>query len=231
MNPEISRAGRPRVAGAFLVALAVAVPAGVGAQTRVSSVAPPDPAGTDAPAARTAESVIQNWPERSRDTARALIAEYGEPAAFSGEALVWSGNGAWKKTVVHRGAWPRLLVMKDRNYLEQAISYRVPEDKIAALKMFDSRVQVDPVDGELSSRAESEKMNYLALNMAVEIIDEKRSVEDASAFYRREAELAAAGKSSPYLEGFTFNVDAGASGAPGDPGTRSEFTLPPTDSD
>jgi hypothetical protein len=166
--------------------------------------------GPDAPqvknetsaAVQTPETVIQNWPERSRSTALALIAKYGEPDRFTGDDLVWSKNGPWQKTVVYRTAPQGFLHGQD--VLEQSISYDVPDEKIPALKSFDSRINFDKATGELSSRAESESLNYLALNLADEIVTDKRTPDDARDFYRKTVKLSEAGKASPYTDGFVF---------------------------
>jgi hypothetical protein len=113
----------------------------------------------------------------------------------------------WKRTVVYRNAWPHFIAIRDKDYLEQTIGYQVPGDKIEALESFDKRIRVDKGDGELSARSESEASNYLAINLAEEIITEKRTVEDARDFYRKTEELSKSGKSSPYLEGFIFSID------------------------
>lgn len=160
----------------------------------------------DASQVVTPESTIEDWPTGSRQVARVMIEKYGEPSRFGENALVWFDNGPWQRTVVHRRGWPRLLGMTDKNYLEQAISYEVPAPKIEALKDFDRRVEVDKAAGELSSRSDSEATNYLALNLADEIVSGKRSVTDARDFLRKTERLSRSGKSSPYLEGFVFEA-------------------------
>jgi hypothetical protein len=56
-------------------------------------------------------------------------------------------------------------------------------------------------------------MNILALNLADEIVTDRRSVEDARDFYRETAQLSRSGKTSRYTEGFLFELhnDSGSS--------------------
>ena len=157
-------------------------------------------------AVQTPETVIQNWPEHPRSTARALIAKYGEPDRFTDKDLVWNKNGPWQKTIVHRTAPEGFMHGKD--ILEQSIDYTVPEGKIAALKSFDSRLKFDKASGELSSSGESENLNYLALNLADEVVTDKRTPDEARDFYRRTVKLSESGKSSAYMDGFVFPLDA-----------------------
>jgi hypothetical protein len=163
---------------------------------------PPATEGTMA--SQTPETVIRIWPEAARSTARAMIGKYGEPTRWSEGALVWIANGPWERTVVYRSAWPHFIGKRDKDYLEQTIAYRVPSEKIDQLRRFDRRIEVNTARGHLSARSESEAMNFLALNLADEIVTDKRSVEDARDFYMKTERLSKAGKSSAYMDGLMF---------------------------
>jgi hypothetical protein len=52
----------------------------------------------------------------------------------------------------------------------------------------------------------SDLVNFLALNIADEIIRGRRDVRGAIAFYRRTLDLAAAGKTSPYMTRLLFRT-------------------------
>ena len=173
-----------------------------GSEPGVEPAGPPPTEGTSA--SQTPETVILKWPEGARATARAMTAKYGQPNRFSEGALVWIDNGPWQKTVVYRSAWPHFLGKVDKDYLEQTIAYRVPVEKIDDLKRFDRRLEVNESRGQLSARSESESLNFLALNLADEIVTDKRGVDDARDFYRRTEALSMSGKSSAYMEGFLF---------------------------
>ncbi len=164
--------------------------------------------------AAQAEKAIETWPQPARDAARALTAKYGRPDEISPDALVWNSNGPWKRTIVHRLAWPHYTYMTDKDFVENVIGYGTPDDKVAELTRFDKKVEADQSTAELSSRSESEAMNCLALNLADEIVRDKRGFADARAFYKKVSRLAAAGKSSPYLNGLMFEVHNDASPNP-----------------
>lgn len=155
-------------------------------------------------AVRTPEAVIRKWPDRPRATAGALIAKYGEPSSFDDDSLVWYNKGPWRQTVVYREAPHSFMGYHGKDILEQWISYVVPENRIAELKRFDNRIAVDKAGGELSARSESENLNYLALNLADEILAGKRRPDAARDFYLKTMKLSASGKSSPYMDGFLF---------------------------
>jgi hypothetical protein len=75
------------------------------------------------------------------------------------------------------------------------------------LDKFDSALVVDRTVGTLSARSDSEQANTLALNLADEIARGKRDVESARLFMTETLRKAAAGKSSPYMDGLLFSVD------------------------
>jgi len=168
--------------------------------------------------ARTPETIIREWPECARSAALAMIEKYGQPKWVSVQALVWYNNGPWQKTVVYRKAWPNSLAARDKDYLEQTIFYQVPNDKINTLKDFNPRIAVNKAREELSSRSESESMNTLALNLADEIITDKRSARNARIFYRDIERLSQSGKTSPYMERLLFTQFGESSPNPEYPG-------------
>jgi hypothetical protein len=161
-----------------------------------------------------ADKAIQGWPAIAKNAARAMIEKYGKPDGVGKDSLVWYSNGPWKRTLVHQRAWPHYAFAQDKDFLENVIGYDVPKDKLEALTRFDKRLDVDQASAELSSRAESESMNFLALNLADEIIRGKRTLEEARDFQKQIMRLASAGKTSGYLNGFLFDVRNDASPDP-----------------
>lgn len=145
-----------------------------------------------------ARRVVSLWPEASRTVAEATLGKYGPPDRVDIDRLSWSDNGGWKKTTVHR------LPLERGGVLEQAIRWDVPQDRRAALSALDISMAVDQADRTLSVASGSEETNFLAMNLAVEVIREKRTPEEAREFYRRTVKLFDAGKTSPYLRGLLF---------------------------
>ena len=154
--------------------------------------------------AQTPEDAIRKWTKAPRVAARELIGEYGEPGSFTKGSLIWRDKGPWQKIAVYRRSLSRFFGQRSKGFLEQTVAYHVPVDKIEDLKRFDGRLQVNESQGLLSSRSESEAANFLALNMADEIVEGKRSVESARNFFAKTERLAAAGKTSAYTQGLLF---------------------------
>ena len=218
MNRRVRSAAAARAAGLGLaVMILIAAISRGGAQE-----GPPPTEGTAG--SQTPETVIQNWPEGARLTARMMIAKYGEPTRWSEGALVWIANGPWEKSVVYRSAWTHYAGQRDKDYLEQTTAYRVPSGKIEDLRRFNRLLEADVRHGRLSIRSESEPMNFLALNLADEIVTGKRSVEEAREVYLKVERLAKSGKSSAYMEGLLF-PKPGPSDQPVNPRSDSIYDL------
>lgn len=206
---------RLRFAGlGFAVMLASA--AGIAVAQTESQARPADRTDTpdrarmpgDVPAERavTADAAIKDWNASVQTLARNLIERYGQPVEISEKELVWRDNGPWRRTILRKEGFTPATMGRDRDHLEQAISYQVPAGKAAEIKRFDKRVEVDEAAKELISRADTESMNFLALNLADDIAKGQRSVQGARVFYQKVKMLERAGKSSPYLDGLIFTT-------------------------
>ncbi|MFA6317213.1 MAG: hypothetical protein WC943_07330 [Elusimicrobiota bacterium] len=149
-------------------------------------------------------AIIQGWPKDSRMIADVVMERYGRPDDWTETALIWRAKGPWKRMIVHRKPWGARPFDWSPDVLQQTVSYRVPLNRIADLAAFDTRISVNRTTDELSSRANDERWNYLALNLADEVIVGWKTPEEAKLEYRRVRRLAEAGKSSPYIEGLRF---------------------------
>lgn len=69
---------------------------------------------------------------------------------------------------------------------------------------------MDRTAGEIAARCDMEAMNILTLNLAHEIVTEKRSVEDARQHYAEQASAYVMDRKAPYVEKLLFDVPDGA---------------------
>lgn len=149
-----------------------------------------------APSAERVAAHIETWLDGPRSTLKLMSERYGYPNALGPGTATWYERGPWKRITIH-GHEPL-------GYLEQSVGYHIPEDAVAPLREFDHGLRFDRANEEITARSNSEALNVLALNMAHELASAKRVPSDASGFYVRTARLAAAGKSSPYLDRLQF---------------------------
>lgn len=147
-------------------------------------------------ALREVEATLATWPQRPQRAAHAMIEKYGLPDESGKKRLVWNDNGPWKRTIVRRDAANEVL--------SQTAVYRVPNDRYELIGGLPGRVSAERGREELAASSDSESLNFLALNLADEVISGKRQLDDAHKAYDRAAALAASGKSSPYTQSLLF---------------------------
>lgn len=152
----------------------------------------------------TPESIILLWPTFSYRLARQMIAKYGQPATAADHSLVWLNNGPWKRTAVYRVPPSTRVFGRNQGRLEQSAACRVPAGRLDALARFDPEIKADEKAGRLTASADDEGENFLALNLADEVLQGLRTPKEASDFRREALRLRNAGKSSPYFEGLMF---------------------------
>jgi hypothetical protein len=95
--------------------------------------------------------------------------------------------------------------------LLQAIDYPVPPDKFDELAEYDWSVIAERTKGELAARCDMEEANFLALNLAHDIVTGIRSASEARQFY---AQVMQEMKPVEYLQGLWFRVPRTAQGDP-----------------
>lgn len=140
------------------------------------------------------------WSNLSLDK---MVDEYGAPDRIENKRAVWVNKGPWKRIAV----WDEMdnsESMSGTDNIEQTIAYLIPQDKRNAVNDFHERVAVSADGAELSARSSSEEHNFLALNLADEIVRGVRTPEEARSFYVLTLRLADAGKTSVYMQGLRF---------------------------
>lgn len=181
------------------------------AQASVKSVPlPPPPPPSAAQVEPSAEALawahkhVAAWPEKSRRIAAQLVTKYGPPAEVTERRITWYDNGPWKRTTLYREEVQHNFANPHKDVLEQTIDYRVPVGKIAALAQFDGSVVVNRTRGELSSTSDAEDTNFLALNVADDLIRGDRDVEQARAYYAQIIRAKMIKEPERYLQALQF---------------------------
>jgi hypothetical protein len=162
----------------------------------------------------SAASVIEDWPMTTKDAANMMISKYGQPQGVTEQMLIWHNNGPWKRTIVNRDTVLHRFPAPHPDLLEMVINYKVPTDKYDELAMYDGSVIVERTKGEMSARCDKEQLNFLAINLAHDVITGARTIEDARMFYGQQAMLFKQGGTSDYLSGFRFTVASGGTEDP-----------------
>jgi hypothetical protein len=170
------------------------------------------------------EGILGKWDKKPVEVARAIIAKYGLPDEATPSMLVWHNNGPWKRTIVYREEVPHSFPKPHTDIVEQFIDLRVPADKFDDLAAYDGSVIVERTKGEISARCDKEEMNFLALNLAKDIVDGKRSVKEARAFYGKTVMAVMKGEKAAYAQGFQFQLPGRATADPDRPTLKMATT-------
>jgi hypothetical protein len=153
------------------------------------------------------EGIIRSWPREPRESAKRLIEYYGEPQEFSESQLIWhETNDGWKRTVLSREEVPHAFPSEHTDFLEQFIDYKVPVQMFSHLAEYDGSVIAERTKGELSARCGGTSMNFVAINLAHDIITGKRTVRQARDEYTRLYKAYKSGEKPPYTQSFQFEL-------------------------
>jgi len=155
-------------------------------------------------------SDLKMWPMASQMAAKDMMNKYGKPDEMTPTMLVWNNNGPWAKTVVFKMEYPHNFPMPHTDLLQQWISHKVPTNKLDELAKYDGSVVVERTTGMISARCDKEGANFLALNLAHDIIMGKRTVEEAREMYGAEIMKMKAGQMTDYTKGLMFSPDTNA---------------------
>lgn len=174
---------------------------------------------------------IESWPETSKSAAKATMEKYGPPNEATASQLIWHNNGPWKRTIVYSEEVQHNFPMPHKDVLEQFVDMNVPSDKFDDLAAFDGSVVAERTKGELSARCDKEAANFLAINLSKDVIDGKKTVQQARKEYGDSIKAKMSGKSPALTEKLQFEVASSDVTNPDEstiePGTMSGTTTEP----
>lgn len=158
--------------------------------------------------------MIEQWPKASKKAAHAMMDKYGQPDGVTSSMLVWEDNGPWQRTIVYSDPVDHDFPVPHKDVLEQFISYDVPIDQFDDLARFDGSVIAERTKGVISARCDKEAANFLALNLANQVIEGEKSVEEARQAYGETMKAMMQGETPEMTQEFTFNVQRDFRGNP-----------------
>lgn len=156
--------------------------------------------------ARPPVQVIADWPESARDAARAMITKYGQPEGVTDSRLIWQNKGTWREIIAFREEIPHNFPKPHKDSLEEVINYQVRPGKLDDVGVFDGSVIVERTKGTIAARCDKEPMNFLALNLANDLLSGKKSVREARKFYADTAMATMKGETPAYTQSLQFSV-------------------------
>ena len=161
-----------------------------------------------------AQAIVEQWPAAPKKVAATLLERYGPPNEATPTKLFWYRIGPWSRIELTADEVLHNFPTPHTDYLTQYVDYPVPANKASELVAFDGSVIVDRTAGQIGARCDHEAYNTLTLNLAVEIIEGRRSVEDARRFYGETAAAFVLGRPAPYAEKLLVQPPAGETADP-----------------
>lgn len=96
--------------------------------------------------------------------------------------------------------------MPHKDVLEQVVDYKtLNKDQVSELWSYDGSVFMRRTPGEMAAMCDAEAANILALNLAHEIINDKRTVDEARIEYGQQILLFKNGKPTKYVQELVFD--------------------------
>jgi hypothetical protein len=156
-----------------------------------------------------AQAVIQRWPDAPKAEAEKLLAHYGPPNEATPTKLFWYRTGPWARMELTADEVSHNFPTEHVDFLTQYVDYPVDPAKADELVAFDGSVIIDRTAGQIAARCDSEAANTLTLNLAVEILEGRRTVDDARRFYAETIAAYTLGRDAPYAERLQFQPPEG----------------------
>lgn len=151
---------------------------------------------------------LSDWPARPRLAVLLMTQKYGQPLETSSEAIIWHNAGPYKRIMVTKKEIAHDFPAPHMDFLEHTVSYNVPIDKIDDIVAFDASTTINKTQGEMSARCDLEGHNVLTLNLARDIINGTKTVEQARKSFGENVVADFAGKHPPYVEKLQFTPSA-----------------------
>ncbi|MFC0534189.1 hypothetical protein [Phytohabitans kaempferiae] len=165
----------------------------------------------------TLERVVGDWPPEAREAAARTAERYGPPDEAMPSRLVWNRALPWKRVVVNRDPVEHRFPQPHNDRIEGWIDLSVPAEATADLAAFNGSIRVERTRGEVAIGCDVEPINFLALNLAHDLIRGRVGVEEARREYTEMVAGHMMGIAQPYTSGFAFELaDAGAGTADAD---------------
>jgi hypothetical protein len=147
---------------------------------------------------------VSQWPKASRMAVEEITKKYGKPDGGTAEELIWMNKGVWEKICINKMETKHSFPVEHTDMMQTTINYKVPENKMDELGKFDGSVTFDRTQGTMSARCDLEANNFLALNLANDIVTGKKTVEEARMAYGDIVKEKMNGGSPAYMQKLTF---------------------------
>lgn len=152
---------------------------------------------------------MAGWSDASKMAVAMMKEEYGEPTSVTSEMMMWENTGQWKRTVIYSKEYEHNFPLPHVDVMQQWIDYKVPAEKFSELAEYDGSVVVNRTNGEMSARCDLEGANFLAINIAHDVIEGTKDAQDARDYYAKSIKEMINGDKPAYMQKLQFDVASG----------------------
>ena len=150
-------------------------------------------------------AMLVSWPKSAQMAAADMMKKYGPPQEVTATMLKWRDNGPWKYTMISNYESPHHFPMPHPDVMTQGIDYRIPVAMFDDLAAYDGSVTADRTQGHLAARCDKEAANFLAINLAHDVVTRRKGVPAARAYYARAiGTFMKTGRMDPYMQRLQF---------------------------
>lgn len=155
----------------------------------------------------TLQSLISNWSDQQQMLIGKLSDKYGPPTEISASAVTWKGNGDYLCIKVMKDSASHHFPTQHQDCLTHTIAFKVPTDMADDLLAFNGSLIIDRTRGTLTACCDSEELNILTLNLANDIVNRSRSVDEARSSMAQTALALKSGMQEPYTTKLQFETE------------------------
>jgi hypothetical protein len=152
----------------------------------------------------SAEEVLGDWNDEQQSVVRGLMEKYGQPDEFTENLLIWRERDQWHEILASKNGDRHEFPFPHTDFVESSTRYRLPAGKACDLAEFDGSVSFRRTEGLISARCHDEEANFLALNLADDIVHGRRSVDEARQAYVDAMIDYRSGQQVPYMQRLHF---------------------------
>ena len=146
-------------------------------------VSAPAKAGGEVLSKADVDKVLSGWKyEGAAKQARIMLDKYGMPDEVTSRRLIWHHRGTWKRIEVEDMHLLHNFPVPHYDFISHVAAYKVNVDKTRDCSLCDTSIIIEVTGGEIGSRCHFEGANTITTNMIHEIMQGKRSWQDAQKF-------------------------------------------------
>lgn len=157
------------------------------------------------------KSHVSDWKETPKGVADKMLEKYGVPDEITDQRLVWHDKGDFAMTMLTNEEIDHRFPMPHKDCLLQTVNYQVPVEKYTDMAKYDGSVILERTKGTMGARCDKEMANYLALNLAHDVAQGNKTVDEARKHYTETIMSVMNGETPEYTQKLIFSqsMDAG----------------------